>query len=69
MYMTQLAEQLPRVGERRMEVMTYSGAYPGERTARPCTVVQVHPEHLWYRVQFDANGCSECYKIPNTPEG
>lgn len=58
----------PRVGERRMEVQTKGGAFPGalgERTPQPCTVVQVHPKHLWYRVRFDANGCYECYKVPN----
>lgn len=57
---------LPKVGERRMEAMT-SAKKVGffEKAAEPCTVVQVHRAHLWYRVVFD-NGFTECYKVPQT---
>lgn len=57
---------MPRVGDRRMETLTISGAQPEEWPAQPCTVVQVEPMRGWYRVVFDRTGLSECYKVPIT---
>lgn len=61
----ELRSMLPEVGERRVEDM--AGATAIQLTSfRPelCTVVQVHEEHLWYRVRFDATGTCQCYKLP-----
>ena len=56
---------LPKVGDVRMEVPTITDRMdicaPEE-----CVVVEVHPDHLWYRVRFTATGFIECYKVPKT---
>lgn len=62
---------LPRVGERRQETMTKVHRMKGENettTPLDCTVIYVHPEHLWYMVQFKDTGVRECYKVPG-PQG
>ena len=63
MYKSQFMKLLPAVGERRRETPTMGGQ--GESRPQLCTVVEVHPEHLWYRVRFDHTGHCECYKVPN----
>ena len=59
---------LPRVGDKRMEYPTIDeninlGKLLGDRKPQPCTVIEVHPGRLWYRVKFE-NGIVECYKVP-----
>ena len=66
---------LPEVGEKRIEMPSYGIGAESVRCRQPqeCTVVAVHPAHLWYRVRFDASGWHECYKVPqlssDTSEG
>lgn len=61
----ELRSMLPKVGERRVEngacsdVIQLTSKKPGL-----CTVVEVHEEHLWYRVRFDSNGACQCFKLP-----
>ena len=60
-----LQDQLPDVGDKRMERRTLEGKLQvGE--PEPCVVVEVNREHLWYRVRFTATGFHECYKLPQT---
>lgn len=60
-----LLRRFPKVGDVRKEIPTTSGrvdlAAPEE-----CVVVEVHPEHLYYRVRFTSTGFYECYKVPKT---
>lgn len=60
-----LMAMMPKVGDRRMErpVSDETTGSLMRKEKQPCTVVLVHPEHLWYMVQFD-NGFRECYKVP-----
>lgn len=58
---------MPRVGDRRMETQSTTMKIPTE-TPQACTVIEVNPTNLWYRVRFD-NGCCECYKLPQTIDG
>ncbi len=56
---------LPKVGDVRMEVLTISDRLDiGD--PEECVVVEVHPDHLWYRVRFTATGFYQCYKVPQT---
>lgn len=58
---------LPKVGDVRHEVPAEgkTGTTPGLTKGEPqkCTVVEVNPDRLWYRVQFES-GFFECYKVP-----
>lgn len=56
---------LPKVGDVRNEIptITVKGKEP---EPQECEVVEVHTEHLWYRVKFTATGLHECYKLPKT---
>ena len=54
---------LPKVGDIRMETMT-DPHHP--QMPQECIVIEVHPDHLWYRVRFTGSGCIECYKLPQT---
>ena len=59
---------LPKVGDKRMERPTInentnSRGSIYRNDAQPCTVVYVHPAHLWYTVQFEY-GVRESYKVP-----
>ena len=65
-----LMRQLPKVGDRRLERRTLEGKNGAADVCRfgdpePCTVVEVHHAHLWYRVKFDRTGWYECYKLPH----
>lgn len=62
----ELMRQLPKVGERRLEIMTILRERRTEAPPEPCTVVEVNAPHLWYRVRFDKTGWHECYKLPKT---
>jgi hypothetical protein len=59
---------LPKVGDVRKEIKTVF-----DKITRPepreCVVVEVHPDHLWYRVRFTDCGATECYKVPETKAG
>lgn len=61
---------LPRVGERMRKAPTIVHLRGLVQTAEPqdCTVVEVNPAGLWYRVEFD-NGGTECYKVPEEKGG
>lgn len=65
-----LRAMLPTVGDvlkRKPEFGQSCGISQAARTL-PCTVVYVHPAHLWYRVEFKAlSGGTfyECYKVPD----
>lgn len=64
--MKQARTLLPKVGDIRMERPTEAkqskpGCIPDP--PKKCTVVEVHPDRLWYRVQFES-GFYECYKVP-----
>ncbi len=63
MLKSELQKQLPKVGDIRLETMTISDRWD---TVRPekCTVVEVRPDRLWYRVRFHRTGTCECYKLP-----
>lgn len=63
MLKTKLMEQLPAVGDHRMEVMTVTDRVD-LNLAEPCVVVEVNRDRLWYRVRFDRTGSCECYKLP-----
>lgn len=59
---------LPQVGDELIRRPTWSKhlgmcTYP----LRPCVVVYVNTEHLWYTVQFEA-GYRQCYKVPEVME-
>lgn len=60
-------ELLPKLGEHRWERPTIcaesSGHTAFNNQPQRCVVVEVHPEHLWYTVQFE-NGIRESYKVP-----
>ena len=58
-------EQLPKLGERRMEIPTVDATqgYQIAKEPRIGTVVYVNPVNLWYTVQFE-NGIRESYKVP-----
>lgn len=63
---------LPQVGDRMMKMPTYYygfGARYAPTKAKPCVVVYVHPEHLWYTVQFEKSGVRESYKLPDVAVG
>lgn len=66
--MKQARALLPRVGDVRMEVPTIgkTGTCHQLTTEEPqeCTVVEVYPAQLWYRVKFKNTGFFECYKVP-----
>ena len=57
-------KMLPRVGDVRLETPTAPQGC--NYTPQECVVVEVHPNHLYYRVRFTATGCTECYKVPQT---
>jgi hypothetical protein len=56
---------LPKVGDVRQEVPTLTNR---QTTGDPeeCVVIEVHPDHLYYRVRFTGSGFIECYKVPKT---
>lgn len=59
----ELRAQLPKVGDKLMERRTLEGKLRvGD--LEPCVVVEVSPEHLWYRVRFIETGFHECIKLP-----
>lgn len=59
-------EQLPKVGQKRMEKMTIQREGTKDNPPEPCVVVEVNRAHLWYRVRFTRTGFHECYKLPKT---
>ena len=61
---------LPKVGDVREEIPTYSKA-AGVPAPPPqkCVVVYVNTAHLWYRVRFIDTGLHECYKVPRCKLG
>lgn len=63
-------ELLPRVGDKLIKAPTLIHLRGLVHTAEPqaCTVVEVNPAGLWYRVEFD-NGGTECYKVPEEKGG
>lgn len=67
MYKSAIIKNMPKIGEKRMEVSAACCGADVDNAPQPCTVVQVHPEHLWYRVQFDETGHFECFKVPELP--
>lgn len=56
---------LPKVGDVRMEIPMLNNKI---QTIPPmeCVVIEVHREHLWYRVRFKETGHCESYKMPKT---
>lgn len=64
----EMRDALPKVGDRLMmtpTALTYGlGSRDTPPEPQPCTVEQVNPERLWYRVRFDAGYC-ECYRAPD----
>lgn len=64
-----LMRTMPQVGERlKKKPHRLKNDDRGPIIPRPCTVVYVHPEHLWYTVRFDS-GMMECYKVPEIQVG
>lgn len=60
----ELLAMLPKMGEQRMETPTLSKMQSGpEARPQPCKVVYIHPDHLFYTVEFE-NGIRESYKVP-----
>ena len=55
--------QLPRVGDRRMEIPTIADGSGYNEKPQPCVVIEVNEAHLWYIVRFE-NGFRESYKVP-----
>ena len=56
---------LPKVGDIRMEIPTIQEMVSSAEQYE-CVVIEVHPDHLWYRVRFTDTGIVECYKVPQT---
>lgn len=56
---------LPKVGDVRMEVLTTTDRV-GISAPEECVVIEVNPDHLYYRVRFTDTGFTECYKVPKT---
>ena len=56
---------LPKVGDKLRKAPTIVHLRGLIQTAevQECEVVEVHRDHLWYRVKFK-NGFTECYKVP-----
>lgn len=59
----QVLAMMPEVGEIRTELPS---VIDGSNRLGPkrCIVVEIHPDHLWYRVRFIDSGNHECYKVP-----
>lgn len=55
--------QLPKVGDRRMEIPTITEGNGYNKTPKPCVVVEVNRAHFWYTVKFE-DGFRESYKVP-----
>ena len=64
----EVRDQLPRVGDRRMEVPTILRDKSYGREPQPCVVTYVNRLHMWYEVRFE-NGTRESYKLPRIEEG
>lgn len=66
--MKQARALLPQVGDVRWEVPTIGKTGTCHQLIKEepqeCTVVEVHPDRLWYRVKFKDTGFFECYKVP-----
>lgn len=60
----ELQAMLPQLGEQRMETPTLRKMQGvSEARPQPCKVVYIHPDHLYYTVEF-RNGVRESYKVP-----
>ena len=59
----ELKKQLPEIGIRIKKPM-YTGKGEENPAPRWCKVVGVNYDHLWYRVEFEGVGISQCFKIP-----
>ena len=64
----EIRDQLPHVGDRRMEVPTILAEKSYNKEPRPCVVTYVNRRHLWYEVKFQ-DGTRESYKLPRIKEG
>lgn len=64
----EIRDQLPHVGDRRMEVPTILAEKSYNKEARPCVVTYVNRRHLWYEVKFQ-DGTRESYKLPRIEGG
>lgn len=63
---------LPKVGDELMLKPNFYYGFYSQRDVimeRPCEVVYVHPEHLWYSVRFKKSGIIESYKLPELKLG
>ena len=57
-------DEIPKVGERRMEQYIIFGAYGCSLSApEPCVVTYVNYRHRWYEVYFERLGYSCGYKF------
>jgi hypothetical protein len=62
--------QLPKIGEKRLEIPTVDET-PGivtPKKPRECVVVYVNLTTCWYTVQFE-DSVRECYKLPRVKTG
>lgn len=58
---------LPRVGDKLRKIPANihpPGCAVVAAEEEDCTVIEVNPAHLWYRVRFQNTGFIECYKVP-----
>ena len=56
---------LPEAGQWLMRTPTlHKSLGMTDAEPQPCVVVQVNREHLWYMVQFERGGYTECIKVP-----
>lgn len=60
----EIRNMLPNVGDTRMEIPTETGREGLPAEPMECQVIEVNPDHMWYRVRFKDTGFTECYKLP-----
>lgn len=68
MTIDQVRDNLLKVGDKLMRCpVPRKSNDGGERTPKPCTVVYVNREKLWYLCQFE-NGTRVAFKLPEVEE-
>jgi hypothetical protein len=61
------AALLPPIGKQMQRIpRALQSEGPHQRgQVHPCTVVEVNPQKLWFRVRYDDLGFCECIKVPD----
>lgn len=66
----EIRETMPQVGDKliRRPTLGKSLGFTEQAGPQECVVTYVHPQNLWYEVQFP-NGTRESYKLPDLKLG